>query len=92
MPTDLLKDVDFLKNELMEFYRVVRRGDEATAAVEQLQKALNRVEESVGNPAQLTEQTLPQRWGYVQLVSLIGTIKKELKGLQPTFGALLTKD
>jgi hypothetical protein len=82
MPTDLLKDVDFLKSELTEFYRVVRRGGEATAPVARLQAALNRVEGSVGDPAQLTQQALPQRWGYVQLVSLIGTIKEELKGLR----------
>jgi hypothetical protein len=82
MLTNLLKDVDFLKSELMEFYRVVRRGDEATTAVARLQEALSRVEGSVGDPAHLTEQTLPQRWGYVQLVSLIGTVKEELKGLR----------
>lgn len=58
---------------------MVRRGDEATAAVARLQKALNRVEGSVGDPAPLTEQALPRRWGYVQLVSLIETIKEELK-------------
>jgi hypothetical protein len=37
------------------------------------------VEGSVGDPAPLTEQALPRRWGYVQLVSLIETIKEELK-------------
>jgi hypothetical protein len=82
MTTDFLNDVDFLKAELMEFYRVVRHGDEATAAVARLQTALNRVEGSVGELPQLTEQALPQRWGYVQLVSLMGTIKEELKGLR----------
>jgi hypothetical protein len=82
MPTDLLKDVDFLKSELMEFYRVVRHGDETTTAIARLQAALYRVEGSVGDPALQIEQTIPQRWGYVQLVSLIGTVKEELKGLR----------
>ena len=82
MPIDLLKDVDFLKNELMEFYRVVRQGNEATAAVARLQAALHHVQGNVGDPTHLTEQALPQRWGYVQLISLIGTVKEELKGLR----------
>lgn len=81
MPTDLLKDVDFLKSELMEFYWVVRHGDETTAAVARLQEALHCVEGNVGDPAPLTEQALPQRWSYVQLVSLIETVKEELKSL-----------
>lgn len=82
MPTDFLKDVDFLKNELMEFYWVVRHGNDATAAMARLQAALNRMEGNIGDPALLTTQALPQRWGYVQLVSLIGTIKEELRGLR----------
>ena len=82
MATDLLQDVDFLKNELKDYYTVVSRGDNLTTATVQLQAALSRVEGNVGDPAQLTEQVLPQRWGYVQLVSLIGTVKEELKGLR----------
>ena len=82
MTTNLLEDVDFIKNELMEFYRVVRRGNKATDAVVRLQAALHRVQGSVGDPAHLTEQALPQRWVYVQLISLIGTVKEELKGLR----------
>jgi hypothetical protein len=82
MATDLLRDVDFLKNELKDYYAVVSRGDDLTTASAQLQAALSRIEENIGDPAQLTEQALPQRWGYVQLVSLIGTVKEELKGLR----------
>lgn len=82
MSLDLLKDVDFLKSELMGFYRVVRHGDEATAAVVRRQEALRCIEEHVGDPAHLTEQALPQRWGYVQLVSLIETVREELKSLR----------
>lgn len=76
------KDVDFIKNELLKFYRVIRGGNEATAAVTRLRAALHRVEGSVDDSAQGTEQALPQRWGYVQLVSLIGTVKEERKGLR----------
>ena len=82
MATDLLQDVDFLKNELKDYYAVVSRGDNLTTASTQLQAALSRVEGNIGNPAQLTEQVLTQRWGYVQLVSLVGTVKEELKGLR----------
>lgn len=78
---DLLADVDFLKNELNTFYWIVRRGDDATAAAARLQAAVDRMEGSVGDPAQLIEQALLQRWGYVQLVSLIGTAKEELNRL-----------
>lgn len=85
MATDLLQDVDFLKNELKDYYTVVSRGDNLATATAQLQAALSRVEGHIGDPAQLTEQILPQRWGYVQLVSLIGTVKEELKGLRVSY-------
>ena len=90
MATDLLKDVDFLKNELKDFYTVIRRGGDPTTAVAQLRAALSCVEGSIGDPAQLTDQALPQRWGYVQLVSLIGTVKEELKGLRAYYREHLT--
>ena len=82
MATDFLQEVNFLKNELKDYYAVVSRGDNLTTATTQLQAALSRVEGNIGDPAQLTEQVLSQRWGYVQLVSLIGTAKEELKGLR----------
>ena len=81
MAANLLETVDFLRDELPEFYRVLRRGgtDGAEAAA-RLRTALSRVEPLVNRArGEQVDFTLAQRWGYVQLVSLIETAHHELQ-------------
>jgi hypothetical protein len=81
MATNLLKAVDSLRDELSEFYWTVRRGGDTVVAAVRLQAAVNGVEGEVTDSEQRVNMALEQRWGYVQLVSLIQTARHELQQL-----------
>jgi hypothetical protein len=85
MATNLLKAADSLRDELSEFYWTVRRGGDTVVAAERLQAAVHSVEGEVTDPEERVNMVLEQRWGYVQLVSLIQTARYELRqlGLSP---------
>lgn len=80
MSVNLLHTVDFLRDELQAYFHIIRKGGEdGAAAAERLRTALRRVEPLL--PPEETDRvglTLEQRWGYVQLVSLIDTARHEL--------------
>jgi hypothetical protein len=80
MNANLLKVVDFLRDELQEFYRVKHSdGTEGAEAAARLRVALQRVE-SVVNPASEQGDSPPeQRWGYLLLVSFVQTAHHELQ-------------
>lgn len=83
MAVDFLKTADFLQEELQTFYRTLRCGEEGRelqTAIERLRAAVNQVEPLVND---LGEQwrtlTVEQRWGYLRVVSHMGTASHELK-------------
>ena len=80
---DFLKKADFLKAELQEFYQALRRGGSQAAretAIARLRTAMGKAEAFAEDPGHQWEY-LPQeqRWGYLQLVSCVGTASHELK-------------
>lgn len=80
MAANLLHTADFLRNELQAYFHMIRRGGEDGAkAAARLRTALRMVEPLL--PPGSVDQvnlTLEQRWGYVQLISLIDTARHEL--------------
>jgi hypothetical protein len=80
MVANLLETVDFLRDELHEFYRVLRRGGtEGTEAAVRLRAALSRVEPVVNRARGRADFTVQQRWGYVELECLLETAHHELQ-------------
>lgn len=81
MTANLLRTADFLRDELQAYFHTIRRGGEDGArAVVRLRAALEKVELVL--PSGSCDQVnfaLEQRWGYVQLVSLIETARHELQ-------------
>ncbi len=76
----------FLQQELQEFFRAVRRskGDEALLRVagERLSAAVYFVEPLGEDPGEGWEHLpMEQRWGYMRVVSLLGTAVHELRRL-----------
>ena len=81
MAANLLYIADFLRDELQAYFHVIRRGGEdgAQAAV-RLRTALRKVEPLLPpGPCDQVNLALEQRWGYVQLVSLMETARYELQ-------------
>ena len=81
MAVNLLQTADFLRDELQEFYHVLRRGGADGAEVAgRLRAALRQVEPLLPpKPFNQIDFALEQRWGYVQLVALIDTAHRELQ-------------
>ena len=84
MTIDFLSAADYLQAELQAFFRVLRRTqDVATirAAKERLQVAVNQVEPLSEDPGEAWQDlALPQRWGYLRVLSHLGTATHELRG------------
>jgi hypothetical protein len=85
MVNNLLQTVDFLRDELQQYYRILRRGGEDGAkAAARLRGVLRQVEPLVpAGPVEQVDSALEQRWGYVQLVSLLETARHELQLHRP---------
>ena len=81
MVANLLHTADFLRDELQAYFHMIRRGgEEGVKAAARLRTALGKVEPLL--PPGSVDQvnfTLEQRWGYVQLISLIDTARHELR-------------
>ena len=80
MVANLLCTADFLRDELQIYFHLIRRGGEDGAkAAARLRMALQKVEPLL--PPGSVDQvnfTLEERWGYVQLISLMDTARHEL--------------
>ena len=81
MAANLLHTADFLRGELQAYFHTIRRGGEdGVKAVARLRAALQTVELVLpSSPCDQVNFALEQRWGYVQLVSLIETARHELQ-------------
>lgn len=81
MATDLLQTADFLRDELQAYFHVIRcGGGKGAHAAVRLRAALRKVEPLLpAGPCDQVNLALEQRWGYVQLVSLIETARHELQ-------------
>jgi hypothetical protein len=80
---DFLKTADFLQEELQAFYRVLRCGgknEELRAAIMRLQAVIEQVEPLANDPGEAWRTlAMEQRWGYMRLLSHLGTASHELK-------------
>lgn len=83
MASDFLQAAEFLQEELKAFYEVRRQMSDGVAvqtAAQRLWEALQQVEPMAEDPGEqwrvLGES---QRWGYLRLVSHVGTAMHELK-------------
>lgn len=82
MATDYLKTTDFLNQELDAFYRVLRRGSngsERQAAIDRLRAVVSQTEPLEEPGEQWRNLAQEQRWGYLRMVSHLGTALHELK-------------
>jgi hypothetical protein len=81
----IFKAADFLQEELQAFYATLRRGGDEVAlraAIERLQTAINQVDPLANDPGEgWKDLTNDQRWGYVRVMSHLGTATHELKRL-----------
>jgi hypothetical protein len=76
----------FLHRELQEFFRAVRRstGEETLMrqAAERLRAAVHHAEPFGEDPGEAWKcLSMEQRWGYVRVVSFLGTAVQELRRL-----------
>ena len=82
---NFLQTADFLQDELQEFYRVLRRGNDMQAirsAAARLRAARNQIE-AIAEPGEAWKELIPeQKWGYLRVMSHLGTADHELKGLE----------
>lgn len=85
MTIDFLKVADSLQEELQEFYGVLRGGGdekERQAAIERLRAAVNQVERLASDPPEAGKSlAVEQRWGYMRVLSHVGTATRELKSV-----------
>ncbi|MCS6925073.1 MAG: hypothetical protein NZ578_04135 [Candidatus Binatia bacterium] len=85
MSIDFLKTADFLQAELQAFYRGVRCGkDEAErrAAIARLRAVVAHLQSIIGDPhAAWQGCSVEQRWGYLRVLSHLGTATHELKSV-----------
>jgi hypothetical protein len=85
MTIDFLKTADFLQGELQIFYRALRRGgnkEELQLAIERLQTAIDHVEPLANDPGEVWQTlAMEQRWGYMRVLSHLGTATHELKSI-----------
>lgn len=80
---------DFLRDELHQFFRIVRQGENEEVrhtAVERLWDSIRRVETFSYAPSEEQWNALSesQRWGYLRLESYLGTALHELRQFQRT--------
>jgi len=84
MTIDFLKTADYLQGELQVFFRVMRHTKDRIvihAAIERLQAAVNQVEPLSEDPGEAWKDlALNQRWGYLRVLSHLGTATHELQG------------
>jgi hypothetical protein len=82
---DFLKTADFLQEELQTFYRVWRCGKdegERRAALERLRMVVRHIESAMGDTRTAWQHcAVEQRWGYLRVLSPLGTATHELKRL-----------
>lgn len=87
MTIDYPQIADFLRDELHQFFCIVRQTEDEDirrAAVEQLWAAVRRVEAFSYAPSEEQWNALSesQRWGYLRLESYVGTVLHELRQVQ----------
>jgi hypothetical protein len=84
--TNFLTTADFLQTELQTFFRVLRRGNNVEAirnAMDRLRNAIESVEPLAEDPGDAWKDLAPdQRWGYLRVLSHLGTADHELKGVE----------
>ena len=83
MDIDFLQPAGFLNGELKQFHRRLRHGGSLMAkqfALAQLREAVRQVEPLAEDPGEQWDSLpIEQRWGYLQLVSHVGTATHEIK-------------
>ena len=83
MDIDFLKTAEFLQEELQAFYRVLRCGgksEELRTAIIRLQAVVEQVEPLANDPGEAWKTLeMEQRWGYMRLLSHLGTASHEIK-------------
>lgn len=83
MDTDFLEVADLLREEIQEFYAVLRRGgkrEELRTAIARLQAAIDQVEPLANDPGEGWKTlAMEQRWGYMRLLSHLGTAAYEIQ-------------
>jgi hypothetical protein len=83
---NFLTTADFLQEELQTFFRVLRRGNDVEAirsATERLRRAIEAAEPLAEDPGDAWKDLAPdQRWGYLRVLSHLGTADHELKGVE----------
>lgn len=83
MDIDFLKTADFLQEELQAFYRVLRCGgksEELHVAIMRLRAVIEQIEPLANDPGEAWKILgMEQRWGYMRLLSHLGTASHELK-------------
>jgi hypothetical protein len=83
MTIDFLRTADYLQEELQTFFRILRHAkdtSEIQIAIERLQAAVNRVEPLSDDPGEAWKDlAINQRWGYLRVLSHLGTATHELQ-------------
>jgi hypothetical protein len=83
---NFLTTADFLQEELQTFFRVLRRGNDAEAirtAMERLRSVIEATEPLAEDPGDAWKDLAPdQRWGYLRVLSHLGTADHEIKGVE----------
>ena len=84
MTIDFLRTADYLQGELQAFFRVIRHTKDTAAihaAIERLQAVVNQVEPLSEDPGEAWKDlAINQRWGYLRVLSHLGTATHELQG------------
>ncbi len=78
---NLLEETDKLRDVLQQFYVCLRRdsqGRDVEEAAQRLRALVRTAEPLVSNHEQRFTLTMDQRWGYVQLYTLVETACREL--------------
>jgi hypothetical protein len=81
---NLLEETDKLRDVLQQFYFCLRRnsqGRDLEEAEQRLRALVRTAEPLVSDHEQRLTLAMDQRWGYVQLYSLIETARRELAQL-----------
>jgi hypothetical protein len=85
MTIDFLKMADSFQEELQAFYQVLRRGSDESkrqVAIERLRRIINQVEPLAHDHGEAWKRlAMEQRWGYMRVVSHLGTARYELKSV-----------
>lgn len=85
MDIDFLKAADVLQEELRAFYRILQCGgnaEERQLATERLRAAVDRTEPLATDPGDSWQSlALDQQWGYLRVLSYLGTATHELKSV-----------